>query len=177
MWPITGSMAERRRSSRLMAPKTPRFWPEMKTRRGFAVLWPRYPLKPLPPMAQVRALVRERVLEELLVGEELEIGVMDPALAHAFVGQPKDVLEQQQANDEAGLDPGSAVLAVERRDLAVDPFPTDPAGELHQLMHHIDDLVEPRPEQIARTRRLMLLRPHRPLRCDHRIMLRNSRES
>ena len=27
-------MAERRRSSRLMMPKTPRFWPEMKTRRG-----------------------------------------------------------------------------------------------------------------------------------------------
>jgi hypothetical protein len=26
-----GSMAERRRSSRLMTPKTPRFWPEMKT--------------------------------------------------------------------------------------------------------------------------------------------------
>src|SRR5215510_4619769 len=28
-------MAERRVSSRLMRPKTPRFWPEMKTRRGF----------------------------------------------------------------------------------------------------------------------------------------------
>jgi hypothetical protein len=27
-------MAQRRRSSRLMTPKTPRFWPEMKTRRG-----------------------------------------------------------------------------------------------------------------------------------------------
>jgi hypothetical protein len=34
---ITGSMAERRRSSRLMTPKTPRFCPEMKTRRGFCV--------------------------------------------------------------------------------------------------------------------------------------------
>ena len=41
---ITASMAERRRSSRLMTPKTPRFWPEMKTRRGLAVSWPRYPL-------------------------------------------------------------------------------------------------------------------------------------
>src|SRR5215471_14821548 len=29
--PITASMAERRVSSRLMRPKTPRFWPEMKT--------------------------------------------------------------------------------------------------------------------------------------------------
>src|SRR5246127_2616843 len=40
MCPITASMAERRRSSRLMTPKTPRFWPEMKTRRGLAVSWP-----------------------------------------------------------------------------------------------------------------------------------------
>src|SRR6478736_5756659 len=28
MWPMMGSMAERRRSSRLMTPKTPRFWPD-----------------------------------------------------------------------------------------------------------------------------------------------------
>src|ERR1044072_4078062 len=35
-------MAERRLSSRLMRPKTPRFWPEMKTRRGFDASWPRY---------------------------------------------------------------------------------------------------------------------------------------
>jgi hypothetical protein len=33
-------MAERRLSSRLMRPKTPRFWPEMKTRRGFGASWP-----------------------------------------------------------------------------------------------------------------------------------------
>jgi hypothetical protein len=33
--PARPLMAERRRSSRLIAPKTPRFWPEMKkTRRG-----------------------------------------------------------------------------------------------------------------------------------------------
>src|SRR5262245_15915294 len=40
-------MAERRLSSRLMRPKTPRFWPEMKTRRGFGASWPRYPLSAL----------------------------------------------------------------------------------------------------------------------------------
>ena len=41
---MRGSMAERRRSSRLMVPKTPRFWPEMKTRRGFGTSWPRISL-------------------------------------------------------------------------------------------------------------------------------------
>jgi hypothetical protein len=38
--------------------------------------------------------VREFMLEKLLPGEELEIGIVDPALAHAFVGQPVNVLEQ-----------------------------------------------------------------------------------
>lgn len=33
---MMASMAERRRSSRLMAPNTRRFWPETKTRRDFA---------------------------------------------------------------------------------------------------------------------------------------------
>lgn len=36
---MIGSTAERRRSSRLMTPKTPRFRPEMKTRRGLCALW------------------------------------------------------------------------------------------------------------------------------------------
>ena len=35
--------------------------------------------EPLSPMAQVRALVRECVLEKLLAGEVLEVGVIDPA--------------------------------------------------------------------------------------------------
>ena len=74
---------------------------------------------------------------------------MHPALAHAFVGQAIDVLEQQQPDHEAGRDPGPALVAVERRDLAVDPLPVDLAGELHQLVLHVDDLVEPGPEQIA----------------------------
>lgn len=42
--------------------------------------------EPLAPMAQAGALVREGVLEKLLAGEVLEIRVIDPALANAFVG-------------------------------------------------------------------------------------------
>ena len=45
-------------------------------------------------MAKVGALMRELVLEKLCPGEELEVRVVDPALAHAFVGQPVNVLEQ-----------------------------------------------------------------------------------
>jgi hypothetical protein len=77
------------------------------------------------------------------------------------------MLEEQQPNDEPGLDPRSPLVAVEQRDLLVDPIPADLAGELNQLVLHVDDLIEPGPEQIAFLRRLRLLRSHRPLRSDH----------
>jgi hypothetical protein len=105
------------------------------------------------------------MLEELFSREELEIRVVDPALAHPLIGQPANVLEQQQPDHEAGLDPGSPVRAVERSDLAVDPVPIDLAGKQNKLLLHVDDLIQPSPEQIVRSRRLVLLRPHRPLRC------------
>src|SRR2546430_1648318 len=49
----------------------------------------------LAPMAQVRALVRKLVLEELLSSEVLEVRVIDPPFAHAFVGQAVHMLEQK----------------------------------------------------------------------------------
>jgi hypothetical protein len=119
--------------------------------------------EPLAPMAQVGALVRERVLEELLAGEVLEIGVVDPAFADTFVGS-RNVLEQQQTDHEAALDPRAAFVAVERRDLCVDPRPVDLAASCTSSCR-VDDLVEPGPEQIAFPCRLVLLRPHRPLQC------------
>src|SRR4051794_2381792 len=132
--------------------------------------------EPLAPMAQVRALVREGVLEKLLAGEELEIRVVDPALAHTFIGQPVYVLEQQQPDHETGLDPRPAVLAVERRDLAVDPVPIDLAGKQNQLVLQVDDLVQPRPEQIVRSRRLGFFGRIVPSDA-HRNMVRRERES
>lgn len=75
--------------------------------------------------------MRKGVLEELFASEELEIRVVDPALANALIGQPVNVLEQQQPDHEAGRDPGPAMLAVERCDLAVDPVPIDLACELN----------------------------------------------
>ena len=74
---------------------------------------------------------------------------MHPALAHALVGQPIDVLEQQKPDYEAGLDPGPTLVAVERRDLAIQPIPVEATCKLHQLVLHIDDLLKPGPEQVA----------------------------
>jgi hypothetical protein len=42
--------------------------------------------EPLAPVAQVRTLVWKLVLEELFAGEVLEIRIIDPALAHGFIG-------------------------------------------------------------------------------------------
>ena len=86
-------------------------------------------------------------------------------------------LSSRQPDHEAGLDPRPAVLAVERRDLAVDPVPIDLAGKQNQLVLQVDDLVQPRPEQIVRSRRLVLLRPHRPLRCTTESWSCSERES
>ena len=105
--------------------------------------------EPLAPVAEVRALVREAMLEELFPSEILEIRIMHPSLAYAFVGQPVDVLEQQEPDHEAGRDPRPTLVAVERRNLAVDPHPIDLVCELHQLVLHVDDLLEPGPEQIT----------------------------
>ena len=100
-------------------------------------------------MAQVGAFMWELMLEKLLPGEELEIGVIDPAFAHGFVGQPVNMLEQQQTNRKPRRDPGPALVAVERGDLTVDKIPVDLAGELRQFVPEVDDLDQPRSEQIA----------------------------
>src|SRR5262245_51750263 len=115
----------------------------------------------LAPMAQVRALVRKLVLEELLSGEVLKVWVINPAFAHVFVGQAVNMLEQKKPDHKPCRNSRTTTVAVQRRDLAVDEVPVDLARELHQLVPHVDDLVQPRAKQITRFYRLVLLRPHR----------------
>jgi hypothetical protein len=43
--------------------------------------------EPHAPVGQIRALVRKLMLEELFPGEVLEIRIIDPTLANAFIGQ------------------------------------------------------------------------------------------
>src|SRR5262249_26880194 len=100
-----------------------------------------------------------------------------PALAHAFVRQPVNVLEQKKPDHKPCRNPRPATVAVQRRDLAVDEVPIDLACELSQLVPHVDDLVQPRAEQITRSCRLVLLPPHRTLRYGDRNTLLDSRES
>jgi hypothetical protein len=55
------------------------------------------------------------------------------------------------------------MLAVKRREFLVDPVLIDLAGEQDQLVLAVDDLVQPRPKQIALVYRLLLLWSHRSL--------------
>jgi len=54
-----------------------------------------------PPIAHAGALVRELMLEELLAGEVLEIGIMHPAVPDLLVGQGVGVFQQKHADHEA----------------------------------------------------------------------------
>src|SRR5438105_11995477 len=92
-------------------------------------------------MAQVRALVRKLVLEELLSSEVLEIRVIDPALARTFVGQAVNMLEQKKPDHKPCRNSRPTTVAVQRCDLAVDKVPVDLTRELHRLVPHVDDLV------------------------------------
>lgn len=62
-----------------------------------------------------------------------------PSARTTLIGQPVNMLGQQQPDHEAGLDPRPPVLAVERCDLAVDPVPIDLADEQNQHVLQIDD--------------------------------------
>lgn len=92
----------------------------------------------LPPVAEPGALVRQRVLEEGLAGEVLEVRIVHPALAHPLVGGPVDGLQQRQADHEAGRHRRAAGVAVEHRQLVVDPRPVDLVAEPHQFLAHVD---------------------------------------
>src|SRR5437870_2693726 len=76
-------------------------------------------------MAQVRALVRKLVVEELLSSEVLEIRVIDPALARTFVGQAVNMLEQKKPDHKPCRNSRPTTVAIQRCDLAVDKVPVD----------------------------------------------------
>ena len=76
-------------------------------------------------------LVRKLVLQELFSGEVLEVWIIDPAFAHAFVGQSVNMLEKKKPDHKLCRNSRPATVAVQRRDLAVDELPVDLARELH----------------------------------------------
>ncbi len=64
-------------------------------------------------------------MEKLFAGEVLEIGIVDPALAHPFVRQAEHMLEDEELDHEAGLGCRSALVAEPVGQLAIDPLSID----------------------------------------------------
>jgi hypothetical protein len=69
---------------------------------------------------------------------------------------------------------------VDLAELAAEPLPLDQAGESHQLVAHVDDLIEPRPKQVVLSSRLLAwphgYRPRQKMFRDG-IMVRGGWES
>ena len=117
---------------------------------------------PLAPASKRRAVEGRLVLKEFLAAEQLKVRVLDPALAQRLVRQVVHRLEDRQTRHEPPRQrrmPGP--VRIDRAEPLLQKPPVDRAAELRQRMADIDDLIEPRPEQIVLSALPPLLRPHR----------------
>jgi hypothetical protein len=135
---------------------------------------------PRAPAAQRRAIERRLVAEELHAAEVLPVWVLGPAQLQLLVRQSERVLEDREAGHQPrGQWRLAGAIRVHIAELLIEQRPAHLAAEPDQLVAHVDDLVEPRPEQIVLTFRL-LARPHPepPLAwCKEANTVRDRRES
>jgi hypothetical protein len=112
----------------------------------------------------VTGIEHQAVPEELLA-EVLIIGVLDPALAQHLIGQVIGVLEDGQPRHQSRRQ--RRVTGIIGVDLAEAPFqelPIHRPRQPGQRMVHVDDLIEPEPEQILLARLPSFPWPHLVLR-------------
>ncbi len=120
--------------------------------------------------------------KELLAAKVLEIRVLHPALTQRLVGQIVAVLEDGEPRHQPRRQRRVPwLVAIGRSELLFQEAPVDRPGELHQRMLEVNDLIEPRAEQVMLAGLAPLLRPHRnpsvrSARAEG-IMAANSRES
>src|ERR1700745_3997934 len=108
------------------------------------------------------------MLEELLPTEELEIGILDPAVTQRLIAQVVHVLEKRQACHQLRRQRRAAgVIRIDRSELRLQKPPIDRARKLHQCMRQINDPVQPGAEQILLPGLLSLPWPHRSPSLDH----------
>ena len=108
------------------------------------------------------------MLEELLPTEELEIGILDPAVTQRLIAQVVHVLEKRQACHQLRRQRRAAgTIRIDRSELRLQKPLIDNARELHQRVRQINDPIQPGAEQILLTGLLSLPRPHRSPSLDH----------
>jgi hypothetical protein len=117
---------------------------------------------PLAPARQRRAVEGQLVLEDLLAAEELVIGILDPARAQILVGEIMHVLEDRQPRHQPRWQRRmSDLVGIDRAETLLEEAPGNRPTELRQRVVHVDDLVEPRLEEIILPAVPPLLGPHR----------------
>jgi hypothetical protein len=104
----------------------------------------------LPPAREAARIDGRFGLQVHLAAEVLPIRVLDPGVDQGFAGSVEGVLQVQQAGDQARRQRGSAAPGAEvGAEGALDLGPVDQAGQAHQRMTHVDQLVEPGDEQLV----------------------------
>ena len=115
------------------------------------------------PMAKVRharTLQRKRMLKIFLTAKILHVRIALPALAHRFIRQPLDMLQQMQPHHQPDRQPWSPGRAVVRRKMRFQPGPIDQTTQSHQFMAQVDDVFQLRSEQFFHS---TVLRFHSPV--------------
>jgi hypothetical protein len=96
------------------------------------------------------------------ITEQLIIGVLNPARAQILVGEIVHVLEDRKPRHQPRRQRGVAGLVrIDRAEPRLEKAPVDRPAELRQRVIEVDDLVEPRPEEIVLPAVPPLLGPHR----------------
>src|ERR1700730_6120912 len=101
------------------------------------------------------------MLEELLAAEELVIGVFHPALAQHLIREVIGVLEDGKPRHQSCRQwwPARLVL-IDSAELPFEECPVDRPRQLHQRVAHVDDLIEPRAQDVRLAGAAALLRTH-----------------
>jgi hypothetical protein len=104
----------------------------------------------LAPARHRGAVERQCVAKEFFAAEQLVIGVLQPALAQYFVREVMHVLEDGEPRHQSGRQRRAAqVVGVGRAETLLEEAPIDAPRQLRQRMRKIDDLIEPRSQQIV----------------------------
>jgi hypothetical protein len=117
---------------------------------------------------QRRAVEGQLMLEEFLAAEQLVIGILNPARAQILVGEIVHVLEDRKPRHQPRRQRRvSSLVGIDRPEPILEEAPVDRPAKLGQRVVHVDDLIEPRPEEIV-------LPAVPPLPGPHRITLRQA---
>ena len=94
------------------------------------------------------AVKRQLGLKIGLSAEKLEIGVFDPLRADLLIRNPAGMFEKMQPDHQPRRQPRTALLGVKGAEGFIEAPPVDQSSQPHQLVAHVDHVVEPVAEHV-----------------------------